>query len=777
MTKNSQAVESPSDDRILLNKYTRRDEDYGRMSELIEDERRREQYEKHKQRMRERMRESSRAGRDIAPLPDVKNPKDKEKAKESFRFFCEHYFPQLFTIPWSNDHLKVLAKIETAVRDGGLFAIAMPRGSGKTTLCEIACVWAALYGFHKFILIVGSEAGAALAMFTSIKTNLETNELLADDFPEVCYPIAEVAGAPQRAGGQHLSGQPTYIQWNNDMAVLPAIRDSPASQCVIRYAGITGGIRGMKYTRKDDGSSVRPTLCIIDDPQTDESARSPMQVKKRIECVTKAILNLPGAGKSISAICPCTVIQKNDMADLLLTRKKHPEWQGERLKALYAFPKNMTLWHEYGDIRARELEEDGDGMIATQFYQAHRSDMDDGAIVAWPERFTPPKEISGLQFLMNKYLENEQAFASEFQQEPMVEEMEGDQLTEGHVFDKLNGRPRGEVPRSCAKLTCFIDVQKEVLFYAVCAFSDDFTGSLVDYGTFPKQNKRFFELSNLSQTLSLLYPNVGLEGRLYKGLENLTSDVLARNWKRDDGVQMKISKCYIDANWGVSTGVVDQFCYESQYANILTPSHGKYFGAKDKPIAYRRKQAGETIGYNWYYPNSRNTQSIRHIVIDVNFWKTFLYNRIMTAVGDPGSFTIFGDDIREHELLANHITAEHWTPTTGRERIVYEWQLRPGRKENHWFDCLVGCCVAANELGCSRPEFYIKKSVHREDNFEDLFAKAKETSTETKAPTDVFIDDSVPEGVQAPTHRDLPDIPAFETPSTIDENDPASFFD
>ena len=39
----------------------------------------------------------------------------------------------------------------------------LPRGSGKTTLCEIACVCAALYGFHKFILIVGSEAGVALA--------------------------------------------------------------------------------------------------------------------------------------------------------------------------------------------------------------------------------------------------------------------------------------------------------------------------------------------------------------------------------------------------------------------------------------------------------------------------------------------------------------------------------------------------------------------------------------------------------------------------------------
>ena len=742
-------------------------------NKTLTDEQRRQSYDQHRAHMRAKMREASRAGRDISPIPSCLHPEDKEKGMESFQFFCERYFPQLFSINWSKDHLKVIAKIETAVRDGGKFAIAMPRGSGKTTLCEVACVWAALYGYHKFILIVGSESTAALGMFNSIKTHLENNELLAEDFPEVCYPIAELNGTPNRASGQHVSGVSTYIQWNNDMAVLPSIKDSRASQCVIKYAGITGSIRGMKYSRKDNGESVRPTLCIIDDPQTDESARSPMQVKKRLECVTKAILNLPGANNSISAICPCTVIQKNDMADQLLTRKKHPEWQGERLKALYAMPKHMDLWTEYSELRNRDLEEDGDGSVATEFYKAHKELMDEGAEVAWPERFTQ-KEISGLQFLMNKYFENESAFASEFQQEPLVEEMEGDQLTDGHIFDKLNGRPRYEPPQAASRLSAFIDIQKDALFYTVCAWSDDFTGWLIDYGTYPKQHKRFFDLQSLSPTLEQTFPSMGLEGRIYRALEELTDEILSKDYKRDDGVIMRVGKCYIDANWGLSTDVVMKFCYESRFSAILTPSHGRYFGAKDKPISYRKRQSGETIGFNWYYPNNRNTSSVRHIIIDTNYWKTFLYNRILTAPGDSGSFTIFGNDFRDHELLAHHLTSEHWTPTTGRERIVYEWQLRPNRKENHWFDCLVGCCVAANELGCTRPEFFVKKSVNREDNFEDLFKSAKENSSETSAPIDVSIKSN--SGSQE-TPKEKNELPPFEAPaSSYDADDPANYF-
>jgi hypothetical protein len=45
-----------------------------------------------------------------------------------------------------------------------------------------------------------------------------------------------------------------------------------------------------------------------------------------------------------------TVVRPDDLADRLLDREKHPQWQGERTKMVYAFPENEALWAEYAEI-------------------------------------------------------------------------------------------------------------------------------------------------------------------------------------------------------------------------------------------------------------------------------------------------------------------------------------------------------------------------------------------------------------------------------------------
>src|ERR1043165_7727930 len=82
-------------------------------------------YEELKQRARQRNLELSLAGRDIGELAAVVNPERKARAAKDFRFFCEQYFPQTFHLPWSQDHLKVIAKIEQSVLQGGLFEVVL----------------------------------------------------------------------------------------------------------------------------------------------------------------------------------------------------------------------------------------------------------------------------------------------------------------------------------------------------------------------------------------------------------------------------------------------------------------------------------------------------------------------------------------------------------------------------------------------------------------------------------------------------------------------------
>jgi hypothetical protein len=68
-------------------------------------------------------------------------------------------------------------------------------------------------------------------------------------------------------------------------------------------------------------------------------------------------------------------------------------------------------------------------------------------------------------------------------------------------------------------------------------------------------------------------------------------------------------------------------------------------------------------------------------------------------MGDAGSVSLFGKKGLAHDMFADHLTSEYSVRTEGRGRVVDEWQMRPGRTENHFWDCLVGCAVAASEQG------------------------------------------------------------------------------
>ncbi|MBW8017965.1 MAG: hypothetical protein FVQ82_17480, partial [Planctomycetes bacterium] len=331
-------------------------------------------YDAHKERAAQRNRELSQLGRDIGELPAVAKAVRKEKAAHDFRYFCEQFFPQTFHLPWSRDHLKVIAKIERAVLEGGLFAMAMPRGSGKTSISETACLWALLYGHREFVALIGSDEEHAANMLDSIKVELEANERLLEDFPEVAFPIRSLEGIHQRASGQLYQGKQTHIGWTAKEIVLPTMPDGKASGGIIRVAGITGRIRGMKYKRLD-GHAVRPSLVLIDDPQTDESARSPSQCATRERILAGAILGLGGPGQKIAGLMTLTVVRPDDMADRILDRDKHPQWQGERTKMVYEFPANEARWSRYAEIRAEGLRNDQGIAAATEFYRQHREQM------------------------------------------------------------------------------------------------------------------------------------------------------------------------------------------------------------------------------------------------------------------------------------------------------------------------------------------------------------------------------------------------------------------
>ena len=395
------------------------------------------------------------------------------------------------------------------------------------------------------------------------------------------------------------------------------------------------------------------------------------------------------------------------MADIILDRKAHPDWQGEKTKMLYAMPKNIKLWEEYADIRADSLREDGNIKAATDFYFAHRKEMDEGAVAGWEARFNHD-EISALQHAMNLKFQDEAAFMSEYQNDPLPEDVFDDaMLSIDEIAAKVNGLSAGRVPLACDRVTAFIDIQKALLFYAVVAWSEDFTGSVLEYGAWPEQHGQIFSLSTANPTIQSKFPNAGLEGGIYAALTALTEDLLTREWQREDGAMLKIERAMVDANWGSSTDIVYQFCRQSAWSGIVYPAHGRYVGASSKPMTEYRKQPGDRLGFNWMMPNVAGKRAIRHVIFDSNFWKSFIHARLAVPMGDKSCLSLYGRHPQLHQLIAEHLTAEYRVKTIGRGRTVDEWKIRPDRSDNHWLDCLSGCAVCGSMLGSTLPEFGI----------------------------------------------------------------------
>jgi hypothetical protein len=667
-----------------------------------------EKYAAHKERVAQRQRQQSESARDIANGPWVRPPEDPDRRKRcetSFLAFCQTYFQETFRIPFSPDHLKVIDRIEAAVIRGELFALAMPRGSGKTTLCEVACIWALVCGHRDFVCLIGAEQHSSHEMLTSIRVELENNDLLDADFSEITGPIRALEGITQRASGQLYSGARTAILWTADQLSLPSLpplpwfddKRPPGAGSIVRVAGITGRVRGMK-AKLPDGRTIRPSLVLVDDPQSDESARSPSQCATREAILAGAVLGLAGPGKRIAGLCTVTVVRPDDMADRILDRNRHPEWQGERTRLVYEWPTRMDLWNEYFEMR-RDGQRAGEGTAAADaYYSARREEMDAGARVAWEHR-KHEEEFSALQHAMNLRCDRgEAAFASEYQNDPLPDQSSDLELmTAAEVAAKTNGHPQREIPLAAEHIAAFIDVQQSVMWYTVIAWAKNFSGYVVDYGTWPDQRRTYFILRDAKDTLQVRFTDAGLERQLFAGLEALCGELLAREYRREDGSPMVIERCLIDANWGLSTETVYQFCRSSGFSNRVMPSHGRYVGAAGNPFSEYAKKPGDQIGVNWRIPALGGKRSIRHAVYDTNFWKSFLLARLRSPLGTPGCLTM--NSGRDHGMIADHLTAEVPVRVSARNRTIDEWQLLPGR-DNHWLDCAVGCCVVGSMLGC-----------------------------------------------------------------------------
>jgi hypothetical protein len=647
---------------------------------------------------------------DNGPLPKVQNPRRKRACRLDLKRFLQTYFPNSTGLsPFSADHERVIERIRLCEAEGGRFVNAVYRGFAKTSIAEGTALHAALYGHRKCVPVFGADADAAKGIIESIKLELSENDLLYADFPEVCHAVRHLAGRPQRALSQHFRGAATHIRWTSDEIVLPTIRGSKASGAIICARGITGGFRGLKF-KMADGTQQRPDFIIGDDLQTDESASSPMQVQKMLSTLRKGVAKLGGHRKALAIIINATIIQPDDVIDLLL---RDAAWQGERVPLVRAWPEaHKTLWLEnYATLR-RTYDKDRPGDQArahgeaTAFYRQHREAMEAGAVVSWQSCFDPATEVSALQHAYNALIDDgEEAFMSEYQVNPLPREKPAaGELAKANILARLNHHARGLVPSWASRLTAFVDVQHSVLFWCVCGFGDGFTGCVVDYGGWPDQKRAYFSKADIRPTLEAFTGIGSLEGAVFAGLTGLAKHLLDREWQVDGGSLLRVERCLVDSGEGALTHLVRKFCRESAHAGILRASKGWFGGSAARQISEWTIRPGERKGLEWIERIPERGKG-RQVIYGTNVWKTFVSHRLRQPLGEPGALTLFGDEADAHQLLADHLTAEFPVEVENKatKKVMQVWTRRPNR-DNDLLDCLCGAFVAASMLGCALAE-------------------------------------------------------------------------
>lgn len=122
-------------------------------------------------------------------LGSVSSSKNQRKAKaaKSTQAFCETYLAHHFTHGFCELHRDIFHSLDMPSPERGKRVCRVaPRKFGKTTVISLAAPLKALaYQEKHFILLVGESATTAITNLASITQELETNEKLLEDFPQI----------------------------------------------------------------------------------------------------------------------------------------------------------------------------------------------------------------------------------------------------------------------------------------------------------------------------------------------------------------------------------------------------------------------------------------------------------------------------------------------------------------------------------------------------------------------------------------------------------------
>jgi hypothetical protein len=609
--------------------------------------------------------------------------------------FLKTYGKAIFYNPFASHHRAMIRAIWDRAKTGGDKAIAAPRGDGKTQIALWMIIAILLDCRVRFPVIIAATRKSAQKIFRQIQRTFASNELLIADFPEICVPVLELDGAPQRAAKQHVAGEKTRIIWTQDEIGFPYVPGSPYGGRYITYFGLDSAIRGVHF------NGVRPDFALVDDPETHEVANSETQHWQIEEMIDGDVALLSGPDKQMSRVILTTIQNRRCYSFRVTERKLKPTFEGDRYGMLEKWPERSDLWQEYIAIRQRaQADGDKDGYMATQFYLSHEEEMREGAVVSNPYRFAKrfskegnPIEVDALQAFFNRIADlGMSRVNAELQNDPDMEESaETIGLTAGKVASRISGMEQNEQPKSDGQVFVGLDIGKYYSHWAKVYVHGNAIGHVIDYG--------IMETPGMSVEVTPQAVQVAL----LKSLLDWRTDILAFN---------PPTFCLIDS--GDYTDAVYAFIRQvggTPFAASKGYSASKFFPGQAGPTRklFDNSWAGLLPAEQlWLY--HVNTEHWKQQVHERFSVKTFNDQQQL----NDGSLSLFSSsDPKKHLSFSHHIVAEERRDQFVEGKgMVRKWVQT--NKNNHWLDAMALALAASGVYGHRLIQSTIRQPVQAE---------------------------------------------------------------
>jgi len=593
------------------------------------------------------------------------------------------FLPESFPHDFGKVHLSIIEMGLEAIVEGGRFAVAAPRGTGKSTLVNGLCVYALITGMVQFPVLCPWKSSDVKKALKFWKTALCYNQILANQeygYYNECAPFAASGGNSQKL--KYLWWEDTGNVTGAQLILSDGMLVMPDSKGVIGAVTLNGNPRGL-YHVQDDGDVLRPDMVMIDDPSDRETARSPEQTRRNCEVIDSDVMGMAGPTKRMPALMTCTIIETGDTASHYLGDDT-PSWAAITAAQIERWPDNLEIWETWNKLRlktqhSKNKKKKREPIV---FYKKHKKQMIAGMQVSWSERYDRDRGDPDAYYsaMLDFFVMGAVSFASERQNAPMLAQSSVYDLSVGDIIKKAEPkRGRGNLPADAVNIVTFTDINHYGLHWVTIGFANDFSGWVVDYGVFNRGGEDIVPKNSTEQDRNKL---------IYEALCEHGEELAAMRINRD-GQSVKNDLWLIDG--GYVHPVVQRYIDSNRLPFQTLVSRG-YSGDRYRPTGKKiigsiKEQCHMSAGTNG-----------RFIAMNADFWREVAQRAWLGSIGAPGGLNLWGRNEADHRELAEHICREKLSEVIeGKSGRIWVWRQQPGRHD--YGDCVYGCYVGAAWLG------------------------------------------------------------------------------